>query len=77
MVQKQIGKRIFDLRKQKKWTQQELADKAGKPVTREIVCNLETNRRGLSRPNLEVLTQITKALGSNINWIILGEKDNK
>lgn len=49
----EIGKQIASLRKQKSWTQTEMAKKVG--VSRAFVCNLE---RGLGDPGIQKVLAI-------------------
>ena len=72
MDQEKIGKFILKLRKEKKMTQQELADKIG--VTDRAISKWE-NGRGM--PDLSLMKPLCDELGISINELISGEKINK
>ena len=72
MDQERIGKFILELRKEKKMTQQELADKIG--VTDRAISKWE-NGRGM--PDLSLMKPLCDELGISINELISGEKINK
>lgn len=62
-----IGNNIKDLRIRKQMTQDELAEMLF--VTRQTVSNYET---GKSRPDVDMLTAISQALGADVNEILYG-----
>jgi len=62
-----IGKNIKQLRQLKNMTQDELAEKLF--VTRQTVSNYET---GKSRPDIEMLTQISDVLDTDPNTVLYG-----
>ena len=62
MDQEKIGKFIFELRKEKKMTQQELADKIG--VTDRAISKWE-NGRGM--PDLSLMKPLCDVLGITLN----------
>lgn len=62
-----IGKNIRDLRTRKNMTQDELAEKLF--VTRQTVSNYET---GKSRPDVDMLTNISQVLEADVNEILYG-----
>lgn len=72
MDQEKIGKFILELRKSKKMTQQELADKIG--CTDRAISKWE-NGRGM--PDLSLMRPLCEELGITINELISGEKINK
>lgn len=56
-LQEQIGRQIAAIRKQREWSQRELAEAAG--CSTNTVARIETAQRGLS---LELLERIARAL---------------
>lgn len=72
MDQKKIGKFICELRKQKKFTQYELALKLG--VTEKSVSNWENGR---NMPDLSLFKPLCDELGISINELMSGERINK
>ena len=69
MDQGKIGKFIASLRKNKKLTQQELAELLG--VTDRAISNWETGRR---MPDISLLKPLAEALGVTVNELISGKK---
>lgn len=69
MNQEKIGKFIVELRKEKKLTQQELADKLG--VTDRAVSHWENGRR---LPDYSLLKDISTELSISINELLSGER---
>lgn len=69
MDQERIGKFIVELRKEKKLTQKELADKLG--VTDRAVSNWETGRR---LPDYSLLPDLCKILSISINEFFIGKR---
>lgn len=67
-----IGKNIKDLRTEKNLTQDQLADKLY--ITRQTVSNYEN---GKSRPDIDMIEQISKVLNCDINDIIYGKEKSK
>lgn len=72
MNQEKIGKYIAKLRKEKKMTQEELAEKLG--VSSKSISRWET---GKNMPDLSLLTPLCKELGTTINELLSGEKLNE
>lgn len=72
MDQEKIGKFISELRKAKKITQQELAEKIG--VTDRAISNWENGRR---LPDYSILKSLCKELNVTINELLSGEKFEK
>ena len=72
MDQEKIGKFIFELRKEKKMTQQELADKIG--VTDRAISKWE-NGRGM--PDNSLIKPLCEILDITLNELISGEKIDK
>ena len=72
MDQEKIGKFISELRKAKKITQQELAEKIG--VTDRAISNWENGRR---LPDYSILKSLCKELDVTINELLSGEKLEK
>ncbi len=71
MNQEKMGEFIAKLRKEKKWTQEDLAQKL--LVDRTMVSKWE---RGLYIPNVEYLLQLQKLFDVSINEILYGERKN-
>lgn len=69
MNQEKIGKFIVELRREKKLTQQELADKLG--VTDRAVSHWENGRR---LPDYSLLKDISTELSISINELLSGER---
>ena len=72
MDQEKIGKFIFELRKEKKMTQQELADKIG--VTDRAISKWEN---GKTMPDLSLMRPLCDILDITINELISGERIDK
>ena len=72
MDQEKIGKFILELRKDKKMTQQELADKIG--VTDRAISKWE-NGRGM--PDISLMKPLCEKLDITLNELISGEKIDK
>ena len=72
MNQEKIGKFIAECRKQKKMTQQELADKL--EITDKAISKWENGR---CMPDISFLEPLTEELGITINELIKGEKIKK
>ena len=72
MNQETIGKFISKCRKDKKMTQQELADKLG--VTDRAISHWENGRR---LPDYSLLKPLSEILGVSINELLTGEKINE
>lgn len=64
----EIGKQIASLRKQKSWTQTEMAKKVG--VSRAFVCNLE---RGLGDPGIQKVLAILSLFSKTLEIKEVGE----
>ena len=62
-----IGKRIAELRKARKWTQQELADKLY--VTDKAVSKWE---QGLGSPELSTVVALAKVFGVSTDYLLMG-----
>ena len=62
-----IGKRIAELRKERKWTQQELADKLY--VTDKAVSKWE---QGIGSPELSTVVALSKVFGVSTDYLLLG-----
>ena len=63
-----IGKRIAELRKERKWTQQELADKLY--VTDKAVSKWE---QGAGSPELSTIVALAKVFGVSTDYLLIGE----
>lgn len=72
MNQEKIGKFISSMRKEKGYTQLELAKKLG--VTDKAVSKWE---RGLCFPDMSLLVPISEIFGLTINELLIGEKSSK
>lgn len=66
-IEKQLGMRIAYLRKQKKWSQEDLALEAN--VNKNYISDLE---RGTRNPTIKVLERISKALGISLSVLCQG-----
>lgn len=71
MDQQKIGKFIATCRKEKKLTQEQLAEKLG--ITKNAVSKWE---RGMSFPDVSLFKSLCKELNISIEELINGEKDN-
>ena len=69
MNQEKIGKFIAELRKEKKLTQEQLAEKLG--ITKNAVSKWE---RGLSLMDMSLLKPLSQILGVSITELLNGEK---
>ena len=69
MDQERIGKFIAELRKEKKITQAELAEKLG--ITDRAVSKWET---GKSMPDVSVMLELCEILGINVNELLTGQR---
>ena len=67
-----IAKNIKMIRKEKGWTQQQMADHLF--VTRQTVSNWENNK---SFPDLETIEQISEKLGIESQYLIYGKFTEK
>ncbi|MBQ6841212.1 MAG: helix-turn-helix domain-containing protein [Bacilli bacterium] len=72
MDQKEIGEFIASLRKEKKMTQQDLADKLH--VTDRAVSNWENGRR---MPDISLFRDLCETLGISVNELVNGQKVEK
>lgn len=59
------GNRIAELRDQRGWTQEELAQSIG--ITRAALSHYEKNRR---KPDFEILTKLADKFGVSIDYLI-------
>lgn len=66
-----IGERLKQIRREKKITQEELAEKSG--VNRSYLSVVEN---GHSSPTVEVVEKLAQALGVNL-WTLLSEVDDR
>lgn len=64
-IQAQFGKRVRQLRKQKKFSQEELAQKAG--LHRTYISDIERGNRNVS---LENIKKIADALDVQLNYLL-------
>lgn len=71
MVENQIGKKINQFRKEKKWTIQEFSRQSG--ISTALVSQLE---RGIGNPSLNVLRAICRTLGVPLSSLFFEEIDN-
>lgn len=72
MNREEIGMFIATLRKEKKLTQEELAERLG--VTNKTISRWET---GKYMPDLSLLSELSKELGVTINDLLNGERIDK
>ena len=63
----QLGMRIVYLRKQRGWTQEDLAFEAG--INKNYICDMENGRRN---PSLEIIERLAKAFGISISDLFIG-----
>lgn len=66
-AQEQLGMRIKFLRKERGWSQEDLALEAN--VNRNYICDLENGRRN---PSLDILERISKAFGISLSVLFKG-----
>ncbi len=66
-AQEQLGMRIKFLRKEKGWSQEDLALEAN--VNRNYICDLENGRRN---PSLDILERISNALNISLEVLFKG-----
>ena len=66
-AQEQLGMRINFLRKQRKWSQEDLAFYAN--VNKNYICDLENGRRN---PSLDILERIAVGLGISLEELFKG-----
>ena len=66
-AQEQLGMRIKFLRKQKKWSQEDLALCAN--INKNYLCDLENGRRN---PSLDILERIAVGLGISLEELFKG-----
>ena len=59
--------RIAYLRKQKKWSQEELSFQSN--INKNYICDIENGRRN---PTLEVLSKISNGLGITLEFLFKG-----
>ena len=71
MNSERVGKFIAELRKEKKWTQEDLAKRL--IVDRGTVSKWE---RGIYIPNTEILLKLQNLFDISINEILYGERKN-
>lgn len=67
-----VGKNLQKIRKEKKMTQEELAEKLN--VTRQAISNWETDK---TQPDVNTLAQIAEALDISVEVLIYGEPKTK
>lgn len=65
----ELSERIYQLRKEKNMTQQDLADQLG--VSRQAVSRWEM---GTAKPELESLTAMAKIFGLSLDELVTGDK---
>lgn len=63
----QLGMRIVYLRKQKGWSQEDLALEAN--INKNYICDMENGRRN---PSLEIIERLAKAFGISISELFKG-----
>ncbi len=66
-IEKQLGMRIAYLRKQKKWSQEDLALEAN--INKNYISDLE---RGTRNPTIKVLERISNAFGITLSVLCQG-----
>lgn len=65
------GKRLKQLRKQKGYTQRSFADEIG--ISPRTYSGIES---GVHSTSIETLVEISKVLGTSLDYIILGKENN-
>lgn len=68
-----IGKKIKHLRKSKRMTQQELADKIGNDLSRSTISNYEIGRR---MPHMKELQRFAETFGVGLDYFGIDVKDD-
>ena len=66
-AQEQLGLRIKFLRKERGWSQEDLALEAN--VNKNYICDLENGRRN---PSLDILERISNAFGISLSLLFKG-----
>lgn len=66
-AQEQLGMRIKFLRKERGWSQEDLALEAN--VNKNYICDLENGRRN---PSLDILERISNAFGISLSVLFKG-----
>jgi len=66
-IRNKFGKRVRELRKQKGWSQEDLADKAG--LHRTYIGTVERGEQNISIDNIE---KIAKTLGRSLEYLFKG-----
>nr|DAW36877.1 MAG TPA: helix-turn-helix domain protein [Caudoviricetes sp.] len=64
-----LGLRIYELRKAKGLTQEELAARMGGGTNRSMICKWE---RGVETPNLTSAKRLISALGCSLHFLVTG-----
>ena len=72
MNQVKIGNLIKELRKEKNYTQEQLAEKLG--VTNKAVSKWETGR---GMPDLAIIQELSKILGITVSTLLNGEENKE
>lgn len=67
-----LGERVRELRKDKEWSLEELAERAGMHVT-----YLSSLERGHRNPTLNVVAAISSALGISLSTLLKGLPEKK
>lgn len=65
-----LGLRIYELRKAKGLTQEELATQMGGGTNRSMICKWE---RGVSTPSLTSAKRLISVLGCSLHFLVMGE----
>ena len=66
-AQEQLGMRIKFLRKQRKWSQEDLALESN--INKNYICDLENGRRN---PSLDILERLCAAFGISLEELFKG-----
>ena len=64
-----LGLRIYELRKAKGLTQEELATRMGGGTNKSMICKWE---RGISMPSLTNAKRLADALGCSLHFLVTG-----
>jgi len=68
----ETGKRIKEMRRMNKLTQEQVADELG--TSCQTVCNIETGKRGASIDSLVILSEL---FGCSLDYLVKGRDSSK
>src|ERR1700682_2059493 len=64
-----VGDRVKEIREERKWTQDQLAEKSG--VSKGFLSDIENSKRN---PSSEYVLKIANALGASIDYLLRGDE---